>query len=101
MAESLGASQVKVQFKDRTGFKLKDDGCGANGKQTPDVPGKYERPTCKHYVSLHHHTTYSYLDGYGLPEAHVRRAGEIGMQALAVTEHGNISSHSRPSARTT
>lgn len=45
------------------------------------------------FVSLHHHSTYSYLDGYQLPEAHVRRAGELGMGALAITEHGNVDSH--------
>jgi DNA polymerase-3 subunit alpha len=45
------------------------------------------------FVSLHHHSTYSFLDGYQLPEAHVRRATEINMQALAMTEHGNIFSH--------
>ena len=45
------------------------------------------------FASLHHHTTFSYGDGYALPEAHVRRATEIGLNALAVTEHGNISSH--------
>lgn len=45
------------------------------------------------YVSLHHHTTFSYLDGYGMPESHVRRATELNMGALAVTEHGNVSSH--------
>lgn len=45
------------------------------------------------FVSLHHHSTYSYLDGYQLPEAHVRRATELNMSALAATEHGNIDSH--------
>jgi DNA polymerase-3 subunit alpha len=45
------------------------------------------------YVSLHHHSTFSYQDGFALPEAHVRRAGELEMPALALTEHGNISSH--------
>lgn len=45
------------------------------------------------FVSLHHHSTYSYLDGFQLPEAHVRRATEINMGALAMTEHGNIFSH--------
>ena len=45
------------------------------------------------FVSLHHHSTFSYLDGYGLPEAHVRRAAELGMTALALSEHGNVSSH--------
>lgn len=47
------------------------------------------------FVSLHHHTTFSYQDGYGNPETHVKRAAEMGMTALAVTEHGNVSSHVR------
>jgi DNA polymerase-3 subunit alpha len=46
------------------------------------------------FVSLHHHSTLgSYLDGYQLPEAHVRRATEINMSSMAMTEHGNIDSH--------
>lgn len=45
------------------------------------------------YVSLHHHSTFSFLDGYQLPETHVRRAAELNMSAIALTEHGNISSH--------
>jgi DNA polymerase-3 subunit alpha len=96
MAESLGAAQTRVAVQNRTGFTIRkgDDDCGAtHARQTPDVPGRYSVPRCDHYVSLHHHTTYSYLDGVGLPEVHVRRAAELGMQALAVTEHGNISSH--------
>ena len=45
------------------------------------------------YVSLHHHSTFSFKDGFALPEAHVRRAGDLNMSALALTEHGNVSSH--------
>lgn len=45
------------------------------------------------YVSLHHHSTYSYMDGFGSPDKHAARAAELGMTALALTEHGNISSH--------
>lgn len=45
------------------------------------------------FVSLHHHSTFSYKDGYQMPEAHVRRAEELQMSALAMTEHGNVSSH--------
>lgn len=45
------------------------------------------------FVSLHHHSTFSYLDGFQLPEAHVRRVAELNMSAMAMTEHGNISSH--------
>jgi len=47
------------------------------------------------FASLHHHTTYSYLDGYGTPEQHHERAEELEMGAMAFTEHGNISSHVR------
>lgn len=47
------------------------------------------------YVSLHHHSTYSYGDGYGSPEKHIARAVELGMPAMALTEHGNVSSHVR------
>lgn len=46
-------------------------------------------------VSLHQHTTYSFLDGHGTPEQHLMRAAELGYSALAFTEHGNVSSHFR------
>lgn len=54
---------------------------------------KVRPPKPMEYVSLHHHSTFSFLDGFQMPEAHVRRAAELGMTALALTEHGNISSH--------
>ena len=44
------------------------------------------------YVSLHHHSTFSYGDGFGLPREHVARCAELGMTAMALTEHGNCSS---------
>ncbi len=47
------------------------------------------------FASLHHHTTFSTLDGYGTPEEHAERAAELGMASMAVTEHGNVSSHVR------
>lgn len=45
------------------------------------------------YVSLHTHTTFSTLDSYGTPEQYVARAKELGHSAIAITEHGNTSSH--------
>jgi DNA polymerase-3 subunit alpha len=45
------------------------------------------------YVSLHHHSTFSYGDGYGLPSEHAEAVAAYGMKALALTEHGNVSSH--------
>ncbi len=47
------------------------------------------------FVSLHHHSTYSFLDGFALPEAHVRRITELNGSALALTEHGSIMSHAK------
>jgi DNA polymerase-3 subunit alpha len=45
------------------------------------------------FVSLHGHSTFSYMDGHGLPAAHVERVSDLGMEAVALTEHGNVSSH--------
>src|SRR5215831_15959611 len=45
------------------------------------------------FASLHHHSTYSFLDGFQLPQAHVRRISELNGSALALTEHGNVMSH--------
>jgi DNA polymerase-3 subunit alpha len=44
------------------------------------------------YVSLHSHSTFSYGDGYGPVWYHVERVAALGMKALALTEHGNVSS---------
>lgn len=38
---------------------------------------------------LHVHSHYSLLDGYATPKENLDRAKEIGLKALAVTEHGN------------
>lgn len=45
------------------------------------------------YSSLHNHTYYSLLDGYGSPKEMLYRAKEIGLKAFAITEHGNVYSH--------
>ena len=41
------------------------------------------------YSSMHNHTDFSLLDGYGTPKEMLDRAKEIGLKAYAVTEHGN------------
>lgn len=43
------------------------------------------------FVNLHGHSTFSFGDGFGLPAAHIRRAGELGCPAIALTDHGNVS----------
>jgi DNA polymerase III subunit alpha len=97
MVRSLGDDQTRVKVQNRTGFELHshdhDHDCGGTPKVNQDLGDQDDKPGVKHYVSLHHHSTYSFLDGYGLPKAHVRRAAELGMDSLALTEHGNIGSH--------
>ena len=41
------------------------------------------------YSSLHNHSEYSLLDGFGHPKEYLERAKEVGLKAFAITEHGN------------
>mgnify|MGYP006921283061 CR=1 FL=1 len=45
------------------------------------------------YVGLHVHTHYSLFDGIATPQEYVDRAVEIGMPAIAITDHGSLSGH--------
>ncbi len=47
------------------------------------------------YVDLHAHSTFSFLDGCNQPEDLARQAAALGRPAMALTEHGNVSSHPR------
>lgn len=44
------------------------------------------------WVSFHTHTTHSHADGFGPVYMHVDRVAELGMGAVAFTEHGNANS---------
>ena len=45
------------------------------------------------YTELHLHTSYSLLDGLNTPEEYMKRASELGMTHLAITDHGVLSGH--------
>jgi DNA polymerase-3 subunit alpha len=45
------------------------------------------------YVGLHVHTHYSLMDGVATPQEYVDRAIQLGMPALAITDHGTLSGH--------
>ena len=45
------------------------------------------------FVSLHHHNTFSFQDGYGTPAEHAEVTAEYGGTALAITDHGNVSGY--------
>ena len=42
------------------------------------------------YVELHCHSNFSLLDGAAFPEALVAQAAELGMPALALTDHDAV-----------
>lgn len=44
----------------------------------------------KEFIHLHVHTEYSLLDGVGKIDEYLERAKELGMSALAITDHGNM-----------
>ena len=39
--------------------------------------------------SLHTHSYFSILDGFSSPEENLKRATELGLKSLAITEHGD------------
>lgn len=81
---------------DKSSGKGDLEGTSWGGKVDLETPELVKRPSKEmRYVSLHHHSTYSFLDGFGMPKSHIHRAAELGMPALALTEHGNISSHTK------
>ena len=42
------------------------------------------------YSSLHNHSYYSIADGLPSPKEYMERAKELGLKAIALTEHGNL-----------
>src|SRR5579885_1895185 len=42
------------------------------------------------FVHLHNHSEYSLLDGLSKIKPMVARAKELGMKAIAITDHGNV-----------
>ena len=50
------------------------------------------------YVALHVHSEYSLMDGVAKVEEYAKRASELGMSAIAITDHGALSGH-RPMYR--
>jgi DNA polymerase-3 subunit alpha len=88
--DKLGKSKFQIQHSESP-----DRAKLGGGHEPPIILRRQRNGNRKpmRVVSLHHHTTLSYRDGYGLPSAHIRRAEELLMPAIAMTEHGNSDSH--------
>ncbi len=61
--------------------------------EIPQALAQETRRMVMKFVNLHGHSTFSHGDGYGTPFQHVKRAVELGYTAMALTEHGGVSSH--------
>lgn len=53
----------------------------------------YKTGDKKDFIHLHLHSDFSLKDGIGKPNEYAKKALEIGMPALAITDHGSIGSH--------
>jgi len=53
----------------------------------------YKTGDKKDFVHLHLHSDFSLKDGIGKPNQYAKKALEIGMSALAITDHGSIGAH--------
>jgi len=47
----------------------------------------------REFAPPQHLLVHGRLNGFGMPEDHIARAVELGIPAVAMTEHGNVSSH--------
>ncbi|MFC2281464.1 MAG: PHP domain-containing protein, partial [Treponema socranskii subsp. buccale] len=56
----------------------------------PKFPEAPESTPPSQFVHLHVHSDYSLLDGAAKIESLVKRAKELNMKALALTDHGNM-----------
>jgi error-prone DNA polymerase len=63
---------------------------GAGEGAAPVRPSRPRRPPSAPYVELHCHSNFSFLDGASHPAELARRAAELGMPALALTDTGGV-----------
>jgi DNA polymerase III subunit alpha len=99
MSKKVGAVGYG-QSRNAAGHSAFGHDAGTHDHKTPTGVRRTTNGNLKpmRWVSLHHHTTLSYGDGFGLPIAHARRAEELLLSGICFTEHGNISSHVKAEA---
>jgi DNA polymerase-3 subunit alpha len=61
------------------------------GVQTTHIPETEATLTTSQYVHLHNHTHHSLLDGLSKIPALVQKVQDMGMDAVAITDHGTMS----------
>ncbi len=68
------------------------DGPGFSRHRAPYQPGPIDvEPSRIPYAELHCHSNFSFLDGASTPEEMVEEAVRLGLVALAITDHDNLS----------
>lgn len=56
------------------------------------MESRKENKKIDRFCHLHVHDSYSLQDGIGLPDQYIERCAELGQPAIAITNHGNVSS---------
>src|SRR4029453_14507203 len=82
--------ELQPEFPHRTRRKDRFPLEGSRSQRAPVARAQRERTANVHYVELHAHSSYSFLDGASLPEELAVRAAELGYPALALTDHDGV-----------
>src|SRR4029453_13452715 len=82
--------ELQPEFPHRTRRKDRFPLEGSRSQRAPVARAQRERTANVHYVELHAHSSYSFLDGASLPEELAVRASELGHPALALTDHDGV-----------
>ncbi|MBR5626939.1 MAG: PHP domain-containing protein, partial [Thermoguttaceae bacterium] len=92
MEEILLEEELEEELEDEELNGADDENDGISGLETAIQPaeGTGQADNSIPFAHLHLHSHYSLLDGAGKIDALIARARELGMTAMALTDHGNL-----------
>jgi len=92
MEEILLEEDLEEELEDEELNGADDENDGISGLETAIQPaeGTGQADNSIPFAHLHLHSHYSLLDGAGKIDALIARARELGMTAMALTDHGNL-----------
>ncbi|MGH8960473.1 MAG: error-prone DNA polymerase [Jatrophihabitantaceae bacterium] len=73
-----------------SGRPIEDRGPVSRKRVPPPAPSTRRRVKAPRYAELHAHSSFSHLDGASTPEELAAAAAELGLSALAITDHDGM-----------